>query len=56
LKSLDFLSITVAVRQLNNRLPEELLLKIDYFSAMTRANEMAGGGEINQPRIIGRTG
>jgi hypothetical protein len=26
---------------------ENFLLKIDYFSAMTRVNEIAGGGEID---------
>jgi hypothetical protein len=47
LKSLGFSLNAVAIHQLNNRLLEENLLKIDYFSAMTRANERAAGGEID---------
>jgi hypothetical protein len=39
LKSLGFLPNITAARHLNNRLYEKLLLKIDYFSAMTRFNE-----------------
>jgi hypothetical protein len=37
----------VAIHQLNNRLLAEWQLKIDYFSAMTRANERAAGGAID---------
>jgi hypothetical protein len=37
----------VAIHPLNNRLLAEWQLKIDYFSAMTRANERAAGGAID---------
>jgi hypothetical protein len=37
----------MAIHRLNNRLLGKLLLKIDYFSAMNRANERAAGGEID---------
>jgi hypothetical protein len=47
LKSFGLSLNATAIHQLNNRLLAKLLLKIDYFSAMTRANERAAGGEID---------
>src|SRR6267378_1768743 len=55
LKSLDFLSNILVDRHPNNRLYKKLLLKIDYFSAMTRVTEMVGGGEI-KPAAASRGG
>jgi hypothetical protein len=47
LKSLGLSWNARAIHSLNNRLLAKIILKIDYFSAMTRANESAAGGEID---------
>jgi hypothetical protein len=55
LKSLGFLSGSPQFAILIIDYSNKLLLKIDYFSAMTRANENAVGGDID-PAAASRGG